>query len=46
MARVQVNERRDSLLSTVLIDGVGIVDGIQEELFDTEFRKVGLHSEE
>lgn len=46
MARVQVDERRDSLLPAVLIDGVGIVGGIQEELLDTEFRKVRLHGEE
>ena len=46
MARVQVDERRDALLPAVLIDGVGIVSGIQEELPDAEFRKVRLHGEE
>ena len=46
MARVEVDERRDALLPAVLIDGVGIVGGIQEELPDVEFRKVRLHGEE
>ena len=46
MARVQVDERRDALLPAVLIDGVGIMGGIQEELLDVEFRKVRLHGEE
>jgi len=46
MARVQVDERRDAFLPAVLIDGVGIVGGIQEELLKAEFRKVRLHGEE
>ena len=46
MARVEVDERRDALLPAVLIDGVGIVGGIQEELLDAEFRKERLHGEE
>ena len=46
MARVEVDERRDALASAVSIDGVGIMGGIQEELFDMEFRKAGFHGEE
>lgn len=46
MARVEVDEGRDALAPTVSIDGVGIMGGIQEELLDVEFRKVGLHGEE
>ena len=46
MARVEVDEGRDALAPAVSIDGVGIMGGIQEELLDVEFRKVGLHGEE
>mgnify|MGYP007003812553 CR=1 FL=1 len=46
MAKVEVDERSDFLAPAVSIDGVGIMGGIQEELFDMEFRKVGLHGEE
>ena len=45
MAWVQVNKGSDILARAVIVDRIGIMGGIQEELFDAEFREIGFHSE-
>ena len=45
MAWVEVNKGSDILPPAVIVDRIGIMGGIQKELFDAEFRKIGFHSE-
>lgn len=45
MSGIEVNKGRDRFPSAVLIDRVGIMGGIQKELFNAEFRKVCFHGE-
>ena len=45
MPGVQINERLDVFPSAVFINSVSVVCRIQEELLNTEFRKVCFHGE-
>ena len=42
---IKVYKGRDVFPSAVIIDWIGIMGGIQEKLFNMEFRKVSFHSE-